>query len=254
MKLTTRLILFLVAGNMVLSSCKKDKEEETPTPTPTPAAPGNPNPAPDSAFGALVAIQTSNYITVPLVGEINQPIGVALGVFGNLITPAYVDAGTVSVNASALTKQSNGSYVFTPSGTATTGIDFGDEVHWIASGNATTSVPAIDVMVSRPVPTGPKYSGATSIPINAAFTLSSSVTIADADSIYYSVIGNGATVQKVVDGNVQSVTFSAAEMTSLGAGGGYVQIAPYNISSQLISGKRIYFVNESVATKSVTFQ
>jgi hypothetical protein len=42
-------------------------------------------------------------------------------------------------------------------------------------------------------------------------------------------------------------------MTSLTAGGGYVQIAPYNISAQTIDGKQVYLVNESVTTKQVTF-
>lgn len=253
MKISNKVLLLLLAGSVSLSSCKKDEEEPEPTPAPTPAAPSNPIPAPSSAFGALVAIQTANYVTVPFLGEINQPIGLGVAVFGNLVSPGYVDAGTVSLNGAALTKQSNNSYVYTPAASSPTGIDLGDDSHWVVSGNSTTTVPAIDLMSPRSMPTGPKYSGSTTIPINAEFTLSSSVTIADADSIYYSVIGNGATVQKVVAGNIQSVTFTAAEMTTLTAGGGYVQIAPYNISAQTVGGKQFYLVNESVTTKQVTF-
>ena len=172
MKISNKVLLLLLAGSVTLSSCKKDEEEPEPTPAPTPAAPSNPIPAPSSAFGALVAIQTANYVTVPFLGEINQPIGLGVAVFGNLVSPGYVDGGTVTLNGSALTKQSNSSYVYTPSATNATGIDLGDESHWVVSGNSTTTVPALDLMTPRSMPTGPKFSGSTTIPINAEFTLS----------------------------------------------------------------------------------
>ncbi|MFM2285846.1 MAG: hypothetical protein RLZZ543_1343 [Bacteroidota bacterium] len=252
MKISNGMLLLLLTSSLALSSCKKDEEEE-PEPAPAPAAPSNPIPAPSAAFGALVAVQTSNYVTVPLIGEINQPVGVAVGVFGNLLTPAYVNAGTVQVNATALTQQSNKTYLYTPAATTPTGIDFNDSVIWSVSGDATTTAPAIDYTVPRNMPTGPKYSGSTTIGRTADFTLNSSVAIADADSIIYNVISNGKTITRTTAGTIQSVTFSAAEMGTLTAGGGYVQIVPFNISAQTFSGKQIYFVNESVATKQVTF-
>lgn len=247
------LFMILLAGLTVVSSCKKDEEEEEIPETPTATAPSNPIPAPSSAFGALVAVQTATYVDAPFVGEIYQPVGVGVAVFGNLSAPAYVDGGAISVNGTALTKQSNNSYINTPGVTNPQGIDFGDDVNWNVGGNSTTEVPAFTHNPTNPMPSGPKYTGATTIGRTSDFTLISAIAITGADSIIYNVISPTATLTRIVDGTVGSVTFTAAEMGTLGAGNGYVQIVPYSLSFQTFGGKTIYFVNESVCTKSVTF-
>ena len=242
--------LALTAG---LSSCKKDEEEEPVVPAPTTAQPSNPTPTPADAAGVLVAVQTSNYITAPFVGEIYQPIGLGIAVFGDFVTPAYIDGGTVSLNGSAFTKQSNNSYVFQPTATSATGIDLADHVTWSVSGNAANTIPAINQDAPNVMPTGPKYTGSTEIGRTADFTVSSAITIENADSTYYGISSGSVVIKKTAAGGA-SVTFTAAEMGTLPTGSGYVQIAPYNIASQTIAGKKIYFVNESVVTKSVTIQ
>jgi hypothetical protein len=242
----------MLAGITIFTSCDKEEEEETPE-TPTAATPANPIPAPSSADGALVAIQTANYINAPFVGEIYQPIGVGVAVFGNLSGSTFVDCGSVTANGFGLTKQSNGTYVTVPSASSAQGIDFSDDVSWVVAGNSSTSVPAFNHSPSNPMPSGPKYTGATSIGRTSEFTLSSSIAITGADSIIYNVISPTVTVSKTVAGSVGSVTFSATEMGTLTAGSGYVQIVPYNLSSQQFGGKTYYFINESVCTQSVTF-
>lgn len=251
MHITKRFLLLSLAVLVGFSSCKKDEEPEPETPTPAAATPANPIPAPSNADAALVAIHTATYITAPFVGEIYQPIGFGVGVFGNLATGAYVSAGAVSLNTKALTAQSNQSYVYTPGAAEPTGIDFSSGASWnVAGGNGFA---AFTHTTSNEVPSGPKYSGATTIPRNAEYTLSSSIAILSADSVIFNVISPTATLTKVRAGNVASVTFTAAEMGTLGAGSGYVQIVPYNYEYAVYGGKTVYFVNESVSTTSVTF-
>lgn len=242
----------LLASSIVLSSCKKDEEEEEDPTVPTAAAPSNPIPAPTGADGALIAIHTANYVTAPIVGEIYQPIGLGVAVFGDLVAGTFVNVGTVSLNGTALSPQSNQSYTFTPSQTNITGLDLSSEINWNVGGGSGFS--SFTASPNNEMPSGPKYSGASSIPRNAAFTLSSSTQILSADSIIYSVISPSGSILKTVAGNVSSVDFTAAEMGTLGSGSGYVQIAPYNIEAQIIGGKQIYLINESVNTTSVTFQ
>ncbi len=251
MQISKNLLSLSMAVLVGFSSCKKDEEPEPVTPTPTAAAPANPIPAPSGADAALVAVHTATYITAPFVGEIYQPIGFGVGVFGNLTTGAYVSAGAVTLNTNALTAQSNQSYVFTPSQTSPTGVDFSSGVNWtVAGGNGYA---AFNHTTNNEVPSGPKYTGSTTIARNADYTLSSSIAILSADSVLFNVISPTATLTKVKAGNVSSCTFSAAEMGTLGAGSGYVQIVPYNYESATYGGKVIYFINESVSTNSVTF-
>lgn len=246
------LFLCMLAGLTVFTSCSKDEEEET-TDVPTAAVPANPMPIPGAADGALVAIQTANYITAPFIGEIYQPVGVGVAVFGDLIGGTYSDCGSVTANSIGLTKQTNSTYVYIPTATAAQGIDFSDDVSWVVTGNSGTSVPAFNHSPSNAMPSGPKYTGATSIARTSAFSLSSAIEITGADSVIYNVISPNKTITKTVEGSIGSVTFSAAEMGTLGTGNGYVQIVPYSLSSQQFSGKTYYFINESVCTQSVTF-
>ena len=255
MKTNLFIKIAIVSAVMTLASCDKE-EEETPTPVTPPAAsaPATINPAGSDAFGALIALQTANYIAVPFLGEINQPVNTGVAVFGNLSGGTYVDAGNVTINTKALTKQTNNYYIYTPAATDPLGPDLSDNVTWNVTGNSGNSVPALNnVIPSQSFPVAPKYDGVTSIPRNAAFTVSSTILITGADTTYFSLFSPTTSLQKRVAGDVQSVTFTAEEMATLGAGTGYVQIAPYSMSSQTFDGKKIYFVNESVVTKSVTF-
>lgn len=245
--------MLMLAGVVCFGSCKKDDEEDDDnTPTPSAAAPANPIPAPTGSDGAIVAVNTANYITAPIVGEIYQPIGLGVAAFGNLAAGTFVSAGTVSLNGNDLAPQTNNSYVFTPSATNPNGITFDSGINWSVSGG--NGFGAFTASPVNEMPSGPKYTGATSIPRTAAYTLESATQIIDADSTIFSVISPTNSIMKTVAGNVQSVEFTAAEMGTLGAGNGYVQITPYNLEAQVLGGKQIYLINEAVSTTSVTFQ
>jgi hypothetical protein len=148
------LFLCTQAGIKIFTSCSKDEEETTEVPTA--AVPANPIPTPSSADGALVAIQTANYITAPFVGEIYQPVGVGVAILGDLTSGTYIDCGSVTANSIGLTKQTNSSYVYVPSVTSAQGIDFGDDVSWVVSGNSATSVPAFNHRPSNKMHSRPK--------------------------------------------------------------------------------------------------
>ncbi|MEX1190131.1 MAG: hypothetical protein WED33_12800 [Bacteroidia bacterium] len=251
MQSTKSILLAFLAFGLVLNSCKKD-EEDPETPAPSAAAPSSPIPAPTGSDGALVAIHTATYITAPIVGEIYQPIGVGVAVFGDLVNGTFENVGTVSLNGNNFTSQSNQSYVYTPSATDIDGIDLSTDINWNVSGGGSFS--SFAASPNNEIPSGPKYSGPTTIPRTAAFTLSSSTQILSADSIIFNVISPSGNLLKTVAGNISSVEFTAAEMGTLAAGNGYVQIVPYNIEAQTIGGKQIYLINESVSTNAVTFQ
>lgn len=251
MYISKNLLLLSLAVAIGFSSCKKDEEPEPEPDTPTAAAPANPIPAPQGADAALVAIHTATYITAPFVGEIYQPIGFGVGVFGNLATGAFVNAGAVTLNSKSLSPQSNQTYVFSPGATEPTGIDFSSGANWtVAGGNGFA---AFNHSTTNEVPSGPKYTGSTTIARNAEYTLSSSIAILSADSVIFNVISPTVTLTKVLPGNISTCSFTAAEMGTLGAGSGYVQIVPYNFEYATYGGKQIYFINESVSTNSVTF-
>lgn len=255
MKTKQIFILAFVSITMLVTSCDK-KEEDLPAPITPPAAnaPATINPAGSDAFGALIAIQTANYISVPVIGEINQPVNIGVGFFGNLVEGTFVDAGNISINTLALTKQTNNAYVYTPAATNPLGPTLSDGVTWNVTGNAANSAPALNnVIPNQSFPVAPKYDGVTTIPRNAAFTVSSTIEITGADTTYFSLYSPTTTLQKRVAGNIQSVTFTADEMATLGAGSGYVQITPYSMTNQTFDGKKVYFINESVVTKTVTF-
>jgi hypothetical protein len=255
MKTNKLLSLALLSCALIFSSCEKEEEPPTDTtPTPTANTPATINPAGPDAFGALIAIQTANYVSLPFVGEINQPINTGVGFFGNVAGGTFVDAGAVTINNLALSKQSNNSYVFTPAAANPTGPDLSDAVSWNVTGNAANSVPAISNFIP-PIsfPTAPKYDGSTSIQRTASFTVASATEITGADTTYFTLFSPTTFVQKRVPGNIQSVTFTSDEMGTLGAGTGFVQIASYKMFNQTFDGKKIYFVNQSVVTKSATF-
>lgn len=253
MKKASKYFVLLIMASVLFTSCNKEDEDEDTTPDPTPAAaPSNPIPAPAGANGALVAIQTANYISTPL-GTIYQPLGIGVAVYGDLSASTFQDAGAITLNTNALTKQTNNSYVYTPSATNTTGIEFDSGINWTVAGNSGSGAPQFSHSAAKQMPTGPNYTGSTTIARNSEFTLSSSVSIANADSVIYQLISPSGNVLKTVPGGTNSVTFTAAEMGGLGAGQGYLQIVPYNIEPATYGGKTFYFINEAVLTKSVTF-
>ncbi len=117
-------ILLFYAALVQFTACSKDAEDNNSTPIPTVVLPGT---VPDlgDADGIMVAILSKTYSYSP-IGSILVPVGTAVAVFSDTAgSSSFVSAGVVECEGNFLAKQANNSYVFTPSATAPTGIDFG---------------------------------------------------------------------------------------------------------------------------------
>lgn len=243
---------------MTIGSCKKETTEPEPEPVvvpppPVPAAPApsNPTPSPSDANGVLAAVKAVSSVYLPVVGNFKQEIGVPVAVFFD-VANTYLDAGAVKCNSNDLTKQTNNSYLFTPNASNPTGIDYSSGVSWSVGGNSGTSIPTFTYTVPIPFPTLDSIAGGiTKVTRANGVTIAATNTITGADSVIFSVYGPSGNAQKVKAGNVSSYTFTAAELSGIGAGSGYIQIVPYAMTSQTFSGKKYYFINEAAFTKMV---
>lgn len=249
-KFSPLILLFglLISYGHIFSACKKDEEdapEEEQQEETSEAGPVYPQP--EGADGVLVAIETNTF-TNQFGLQIATPFGTAVAVFP--VGSSFVDAGTVKVNSKALTKQDNNAYVYMPSLTDATGIDF-NTVEWEVAG--ASSVPAISHSVSADFPKVSPISGdPSSVDVSADFTLATENAITGADSVIFSVLGT-KTLMVTKVGTMYSHTFSASELNGF-TGTGYVQITAYSSETTNEGGKMIYYINESVVTNMVEFK
>ncbi len=262
MKILKSMLIMLGAFGFVLqvSSCKKEETPEPePEPTPAPAppastpAPANPTPTPSDAKGVLVAIKTISSVTVPVVGTVvKQEIGLPTAFFYD--TPnTFLDAGVVKCNNSDLTKQTNNTYIYSITTSNPTGIDYSSGVDWSVGGNTTNNIPSFTYSPNMGYPTLDSIAGNISTVTKAnGVTIAATNTITNADSVIFGVYGPSGNAMVTKPGNTSSYTFSASELSSLGSGFGYIQIAAYKIKNNTFSGKKYYFINEAVFTKSVS--
>lgn len=248
-RLTYLTVLTLLALVTTVSSCKKDEDN-------TPAAPTNSTPTantPNDADGAFVAIKTITFQTVPIVGQIEVELGTAAAWFGTPNT--WVDGGSVDCNTKSLTKQSNNSYIFTPSATDQTGVDFsGGSADWTIGGNTSNSVPSFNFNHCCSYPDVNGITAADEISTGSDYTLTATGFVTGADSVIFVMAGPDNYILKVMPPNTSSCLFTAAEMATLGTGSnvGLLQIAPYSLTSTIQSGKKYYFVKETVVSKFVS--
>ena len=233
----------IVAGG--ISSCNKGTSSNTNN--------GNSAPSvntPSDADGALAAVKV---ITTQTVAGYTVPIniGTAAAWFG--LSGSFKNAGNVTVDGNALTNQNN-SYVFQPSQTNPTGLDFNSSVVWNVTGNSSNNIAAFSYTDQSSFPSIDDVQTPTSVSHSAAFTLSATSYVSG-DSVIFVVSGGSGHVSFIAPGGTTSHTFSAAEMATVGAAGnntGLLQIAPYRINHQTINGKSYYFVKETCANKFVT--
>lgn len=243
MKLTHTLLLALFTTGFVITSCEKLTPEPDPDPIPTtPAASTTPT-FPD-ADGVLWAVRSTTSVS-----GFELQVGTAVGLFyENTTNGVMVNAGTVKLNSKSLTVQSNNAYVFTPSATSPTGLDFSGSVIWNVSGanghtafeyNATEGgFPTVSAITSGSTVT--KADG---------YTLTCA-TVTNADSTLF-LVGN---VSKTLMGNANSCTFTASELSGLATGTQVVQIVPYNVKLETLNSKKYYFGKEDVRQLSVTIK
>lgn len=225
---------------LLLTSCKKSVL----TPTATTTTPTTPSPG--DADGVLAAVNVSASQTV---GGITVPLNIGLGVaaFGstsaNFLAGTYTDAGAIACNSKSLTKQSGNSYIFQPSASAATGIDFASGVSWNVGGAGT--IPAFTRTLGAVMPDAPSITSGTTVTKGSDYTLTIN-SVSGADSILFMIASGSKSIRKTLPGTATSCTFSGAETNTLDASNSaIIQADPFNYTSEVISGKKIYFVNES---------
>lgn len=248
-KQTIKLFSLFALLSLTLFSCQKDEEDQQEeTQEPVEDTSGN---TASLTFGegdgAVYAIQSTS-ITETVIGPLETTIGTGVALFTSDNFNSFMDAGSVSLNGSSLTKNGNNSYTHIPGLTDPMGIDFSSSIEWNVSGMG--SVPAFTLdLTSQGFPEVDPISSPTTVDLSSGYTLSTT-NIANADSIIFLIEG----VYKTLAGDVTSYTFSADELSSLSPGMSSAQIAAFNISENTVSGSLIYGVNEKVQTISVTLE
>ena len=232
------LIAFIIPAIFVVSGCSKDDDA-------TPAKNDANQFMYSDAFGAMVAVKTVTYTEVMgnlIPTELNTATAVFVSEAGS---SSFTDAGTVKLNSKTLTRNSNNSYVYD---NLLEPLTF-NEVRWEVGGKG--NVPAVTKTVGRAVPSFNGYGNLPeSITRADGFSLALGTQVSQADSTLVSIIGGGKSVMKTVAGNAANVAFSASDLSGLSSGNGMIQVTPYNISTETVSGKKFYFINQASYTRS----
>ncbi len=239
------LSLLFIASGVFFTSCDDDEDEEEPAPQEQSTEVDNVPNLP-MADGALIAVDTKTTQELPIGGTIDIVIGTGVGVFFDA-NDGFVNVGTVTLNSSQLTRNANNSYTYIPTISEPTGINFNGGTDWEVSGD--NGFPAIMASPGFPFPDVGNIGGADMVDTSQDYKIMIS-SVSDADSIIYNISG----VLKTLAGNETSCTFSAAEISSLASGPGIIQAAAYSYESDDFGGKTIYFVKETVVSKSVTIE
>jgi hypothetical protein len=238
----------LLAG--MTASCKK-KEAEAPENAfnfPAPAYPA----LPADADVMLVAINSSvpSPIAVPTVPgmpagmDIVLEIGVGVAVFKN-----NAKADKVLLNNTEL-KFVNGVHTWQPDFTnvtdpsSLTGINLSGNIKWDITNPTLTKT-------TSALPGKPTINSGKSITKSSGYTLTNQSSSGAAKIIYSIYSTNGKFVQKELAGSSIQCSFTAGELAELGATkDAIIQACAYKISSETISGKKVYLINQ--AAYSVT--
>lgn len=239
----------ILAVAVLFASC--DKKTTTP-PTTTTTQP-TPSPTPASGDGFLVAVKT---VTRSTVGGFPVDVSIGTGVagFGNLAAGTYNDAGAITLNTKGLTKNANNTYTYIPSATDPMGVDFSSDIDWSVGGG--NGIPAFTHDASaQGMPNASEISGSYTT-VNAAsdFTVSTTGSVTNSDSVYFQIAGPNGYVLKRMASNTSSVTFTAAELATLGKGSGSIVVAPWNMGTTVQGGKTIYVINELALSRVVEIQ
>lgn len=214
--------------------------------TPSATAPGSYTPNFTGEFGALIAIKTVTTTSTP-IGPFDVEAGTSVAVFSENAGTSFVSAGTVNTDGNTLTMQDNNSYVYMITAANPSGLSFGSTVNWGATGSTWQ---AFSASTSQGFTTVSEITSG-DVSTSSSYTLQAN-TITNADSILYAVYGPTSSKTIIVAGSNTSHTFSAADLSGIGTGSGYVQIVGLNYDPQTIGGKQYWLLNETVRTKQVT--
>lgn len=235
--------------SLAFVACEKDT---TQTDNPNPTSPQALQPTVASNPDALlVALNISSTQEVPIIGTTTVIVGSAVASFPNSNGDGQ-NAGSVSCDGNNLS-YANGSYVFQPSQTNPTGLQFGSSVPWSISGGS--GIAAFNASYNRSVPSIGAVGGASgsikradglSLSLNNSDTYTN---ISSADSLLFVVYDkNGKYLQKTQAKSQTTASFTAAELNTLATGAGYVQVNAYNFEVRDVNGLEVVFINQGSNT------
>lgn len=245
----SRITYFSFIALLFATACKK---EENGTPDSPGGSSGNNTASTTPSFadadGVLAATRAYVVINTPL-GPQEIIAGLAAGAFSNDQFVTRVNVGAVSCNGELLGPAAGNAYAYIPPGTNPTGIDLtaSNEVTWVVGGGSGFSAFTRNIMGPFPV-TGDISSGSTVVRASG-HTLSVSATL-NADSVLFAI----GPVTRTITGNATSCAFTPAELSALATGSALAQVVSYSSVNEVIGGKRIYFVKQSLRSQSVTVQ
>ena len=237
--------VFALAGvvSFAISSCNTDTPD-----TPEDPASNPPTPTFNDGYGTLSAVKSVTFQDVPVVGQVEIDLGLAVAVFFNGVDyNSFVNGGAVTCEGESLEEQDNGSYVFLPSQNTPTGIDFSGNPDWSVGGNG--DVPAFSHTTGIGFPSVGAINSGTTVSSGSDYTLSVA-SVSGADSVIFMMGG----VVHTVPGNQTSTVFTSAEIDGMGTGPNYAQAAAYKVEQATYSSKNFWFVNEKVVTQSITIE
>ena len=237
------LALMVTTVAFTMNSCTPEDEE------PVLETPETPTPAIYDGFGALVATKTVTVIEVGF-GIPDQEVIFGVGVaafFDGVDFTTRLDAGTVTCEDTLLSRFPDGTYS-TYSTTSATGLEFSGNANWDVSGAG--EIPAFSHTADRGFPNVGAITSDETVVRADGYTVTLDGGISNSDSIQWVVGGESLGVT----GPMNSRTFTATELSALQAGPSIIQVAAYNLDSAMKSGKKFYFINQMVVTKSVTVE
>jgi hypothetical protein len=247
--MSKKLLPLSILSALVLAAC--DPSDVVPTdPEPSPAPSSTTTPSFESGDGVIVALITRTTTATP-IGSMDVNLGTGVAVFGDIASATFSNAGTVTLNGTALTRNANNSYAYIPSATNVTGIDFTSNIKWVVETPSFTYDAAVSGKGMPRVSGAITFTGS-SLNASESFTLAVSGTIVNADSVYFQINGPNKSILKRMGSSATSVTFTADEMASLGKSVGCsMTIAPWNHEMKTLGGKSIHVVNELALSKVV---
>ncbi|MCO5259459.1 MAG: hypothetical protein M9916_04885 [Crocinitomicaceae bacterium] len=217
-------------------------------PQPAQITPPTYNPVFAGTFGTLVAIKTVATTSTPL-GDVDTNIGTAVAAFSENGGSTFLPAGTVKCNSTALNVMENHTYNYTVTADNPQGISFGSTINWEGDGSTWPAFTASTSQVFSTV--GTITSGNPSTSSNYTLSVNSA---SGADSTLFMLVGTNGYVMKVVAGSPTQHTFTAAEVSSCGAGTGILEVVGLNYDPQTIATRAYYLINETARVKTVTIE
>ncbi len=210
-------------------------------------SPENITPVFTGDHAALIGIKTIT--TIDQFGfEFNQEFGVAVAVFNE--GGELLNAGSVTCEDESLSLQSNDSYVFTPTASNFTGIEFVGSTNWSVSGAEWPQATLVNNDAFSEVGV---LNSATTVSSSSDFTVSTE-SMNGADSVYFMLYGSDNFLLKALEGNPTTYTFTADEVATIGAGSGYAQVVGLTYNEQTSDGRTYWLINETVRTETVTIE